>query len=60
MVDKRFVDQQDLASHLSSATNLMDLNPYELEALVANLFGKMGLESKLTRSSRDGGVDCIA
>lgn len=60
MVDKRFVDQQDLASHLSSATNLMDLNPYEFEALVANLFGKMGLESKLTRSSRDGGVDCIA
>jgi len=60
MVDKRFVDQQDLASQLSSATNLMDLNPYEFEALVANLFGKMGLESKLTRSSRDGGVDCIA
>lgn len=60
MVDKRFVDQQDLASNLSSATNLMDLNPYEFEALVANLFGKMGLESKLTRSSRDGGVDCIA
>jgi len=60
MVDKRFVDQQDLASHLTSATNLMDLNPYEFEALVANLFEKMGLESKLTRSSRDGGVDCIA
>lgn len=60
MVDKRFVDQQDLASQLSSATNLMDLNPYEFEALVANLFGKMGLESKLTRTSRDGGVDCIA
>ncbi|WP_130927743.1 restriction endonuclease [Pseudomonas sp. Sample_14] len=60
MVDKRFVDQQDLVSQLGSATNLMDLNPYEFEALVANLFGKMGLESKLTRSSRDGGVDCIA
>lgn len=60
MLDKRFVDQQDLASQLSSASNLMDLNPYEFEALVANLFGKMGLESKLTRSSRDGGVDCIA
>lgn len=60
MVDKRFVDQQDLASHLTSATNLMELNPYEFEALVANLFEKMGLESKLTRSSRDGGVDCIA
>lgn len=60
MIDKRFVDQQDLTSQLSSATNLMDLNPYEFETLVANLFSKMGLESKLTRSSRDGGVDCIA
>jgi restriction system protein len=60
MVDKRFVDQADLVSQLSSATNLMDLNPFEFEELVANLFGRMGLESKLTRSSRDGGVDCIA
>jgi restriction system protein len=60
MMDARFVDQTDLVSELSSAMNLMDLNPYEFEQLVANLFGKMGLESKLTRSSRDGGVDCVA
>lgn len=60
MADARFVDQRNLVSSLSSATNLMDLNPYEFEQLVANLFGQMGLESKLTRSSRDGGVDCIA
>ncbi|MBS0549360.1 MAG: restriction endonuclease [Proteobacteria bacterium] len=60
MADARFIDQQDLVSGLSSAANLMDLNPYEFEQLVANLFGKMGLESKLTRSSRDGGVDCVA
>ena len=39
--------------------NLMDLNPYEFEQLVANTFAKMGLESRLTRSSRDGGVDCV-
>lgn len=60
MVDPRFVNQRDLVSGLSSTQNLMDLNPYEFEQLVANLFGKMGLESKLTRSSRDGGVDCVA
>jgi restriction system protein len=60
MVDARFVDQSDLVSALSAAVNLMDLNPWEFEELVANLFGKMGLESKLTRSSRDGGVDCVA
>lgn len=60
MADARYIDQTDLISGLSSAINLMDLNPYEFEQLVANLFGKMGLESKLTRSSRDGGVDCVA
>lgn len=60
MADARFIDQADLASTLSDAVNLMDLTPPEFEVLVANLFGKMGLESKLTRSSRDGGVDCIA
>lgn len=60
MADARFVDQTDLVSGLSSSTNLMALTPFEFEQLVANLFGQMGLESKLTRSSRDGGVDCVA
>lgn len=60
MVDARFIDQADMVSGLNSAPNLMDLTPGEFEHLVANLFGKMGLESKLTRSSRDGGVDCVA
>ncbi|OMP69384.1 restriction endonuclease [Agrobacterium tumefaciens] len=60
MTDARFIDQTDLVSGLSSAPNLMDLTPGEFELLVANLFGQMGLESKLTRSSKDGGVDCIA
>jgi restriction system protein len=60
MADARFIDQTDMISGLSSAMNLMELTPSEFETLVANLFGKMGLESKLTRSSRDGGVDCVA
>lgn len=60
MVDKRFVDQSDVLTDLESRPNLMDLNPFEFEHLVANLFGQMGLESKLTRSSKDGGVDCVA
>lgn len=60
MADARFVDQTDLISGLAEAPNLMDLNPFEFEQLVANLFGQMGLESKLTRSSKDGGVDCVA
>lgn len=60
MADARFVDQTDLVSGLAAAKNLMELTPFEFEQLVANLFGQMGLESKLTRSSRDGGVDCVA
>jgi restriction system protein len=60
MVDKRFVDQSDVLADLESRPNLMDLNPYEFENLVGNLFQKMGLDTKLTRSSRDGGVDAVA
>jgi restriction system protein len=60
MVDKRFVDQADVLHELESRPNLMDLNPKEFENLVSNLFQKMGLECKLTRTSRDGGVDAVA
>ena len=49
MVDKRFVDQSDILADLESRPNLMDLNPFEFENLIANLFDQMGLESKLTR-----------
>jgi restriction system protein len=60
MVDKRFVEQSDVLSDLESRPNLRDLNPFEFENLVSNLFQQLGLESKLTRSSRDGGVDAVA
>jgi restriction system protein len=60
MIDRRFIDQADALSEIESRRNLMDLSPSEFEVLVANLFGKMGLETKLTRSSRDGGVDAVA
>jgi restriction system protein len=38
----------------------MDLNPFEFENLITNLFSKMGLDAKQTRSSKDGGVDTVA
>jgi restriction system protein len=60
MVDKRFVEQSNILSDLESRPNLMDLNPFEFENLVGNLFKQLGLESKLTRSSKDGGVDVVA
>lgn len=60
MVDRRFIEQGDALSQLETRPNLMDLTPSEFEVLVSNLFGKMGLDTKLTRSSKDGGVDAVA
>jgi restriction system protein len=59
MVDRRFIEESDVLSVLDSRPNLMDLNPYEFENLVANLFNNLGYETKLTRSHKDGGVDAI-
>jgi len=60
MVDRRFIEQGDVLSGIDSRPNLMDLTYGEFENLTSNLFGKMGLESKLTRASKDGGVDAVA
>src|SRR5438046_5457319 len=38
----------------------MELSPRDFESLITNLFEKMGLETRLTQASRDGGVDCVA
>jgi restriction system protein len=60
MVDKRYVAEEDIISTLDTSPNLMELNPFEFENLVTNLFSKMGLETKQTRSSKDGGIDAVA
>lgn len=60
MVDKRFIAEQNIMSTLDTRQNLMDLNPFQFEGLVSNLFSKMGLETKQTRSTKDGGVDAVA
>jgi restriction system protein len=60
MVDPRFIAGSDVLSDLDRRPNLMELTPMEFEALIANLFQKMGLETRQTRASRDGGVDCVA
>lgn len=60
MVDARFIEEQDVLGSLDSRANLMELSPGEFESLITNLFQKMGLDTKLTRPSRDGGVDCVA
>jgi restriction system protein len=60
MVDPRFVEETDVLSSIDQRPNLMELTPGEFEALITNLFEKMGLETRLTQASRDGGVDCVA
>lgn len=60
MVDKRFVEETDVLTGLDQRPNLLELSPSEFEALIQNLFSAMGLDTKQTRPSRDGGVDCVA
>ncbi len=60
MMDPRFVEESDVLSTLDQRPNLMDLSPGEFESLITNLFERMGLETRMTQASRDGGVDCVA
>jgi restriction system protein len=60
MVDSRFVEESDVLTTLDQRPNLMELTPGEFESLITNLFEKMGLETRMTQPSRDGGVDCVA
>ncbi len=56
MIDPRFVQEGDVLSTLVYRPNLMELSPSEFESLITNLFSQMGLDTKLTQPSRDGGV----
>src|SRR5215203_2973368 len=60
MVDPRFVEEADVLSGLDQRQNLMALTSGEFESLITNLFSKMGLETRQTQASRDGGVDSVA
>jgi restriction system protein len=60
MVDPRFIKETDVLSTLDTRPNLAELSPSEFESLMTNLFQKMGLETRQTRASRDGGIDCVA
>lgn len=60
MVDPRFIEETDVLSTLDQRPNLMELSPMEFESLITNLFQTMGLETRQTQASRDGGVDCVA
>ncbi len=62
--DRRFVESYDVAKKLDEGTNLAIMSWEEFEHLVRELFEKefmaSGGEVKVTRASRDGGVDAVA
>ncbi|VTP98814.1 restriction endonuclease [Sphingobacterium daejeonense] len=62
--DKRFVDSYDIAHMLDEGYNLAIMSWEDFEHLIRELFQKEfstnGGEVKVTRASRDGGVDAVA
>ncbi|MBA9088224.1 restriction system protein [Fontibacillus solani] len=62
--DKRFVESHSVLEYLDSSTNLAEMDWGEFEHLVRELFSSVFSseqgEVKVTRASRDGGVDAIA
>lgn len=58
--DRRFIADDDVLSGLDDRPDLLELTPLAFEALIANLFTHMGLDTRLTQASRDGGVDSVA
>jgi restriction system protein len=62
--DKRFVSPHDVAHELDDAFNLAAMDWLDFENLIREIFEKEfrsnGGEVKITRASRDGGVDAIA
>jgi len=63
-IDKRFTEHYDVADSLDNSTNLAVMNWEDFEHLIREVFAKefssYGGEVKITRTSRDGGVDAIA
>jgi len=62
--DKRFVNSYEVVDNIDDSTNLAAMDWEDFEHLIRELFEKefktSGGEVKVTRASRDGGVDAIA
>jgi restriction system protein len=62
--DRRFIESSDVADRLDQGTNLAAIGWEDFEQLVREIFEKEfssnGGEVKITRASRDGGVDAVA
>jgi restriction system protein len=61
--DKRFIDSYEVAASMNEGTNLAAMDWEDFEHLVRELFEKEfateGAEVKVTRASRDWGVDAV-
>lgn len=61
--DQRIVEEKDVAENLESESNIASMPWEDFEHLVRQLFewefGRGGVEVKVTRASRDRGVDAI-
>jgi len=62
--DKRFISSYEVADDLSESSNLAAMDWEDFEHLIRELFEKefsySGGEVKITRASRDSGVDAVA
>lgn len=62
-VDKRFVESYSVTGEIDDSTNIAAMNWEDFEHLIREIFEKEfstnGGEVKVTRASRDGGVDAV-
>ncbi len=59
--DLPYADELDAAIDLDSCQNVLDLDGYEFERLMRQLFEAIGFtEVRLTRTHSDGGIDLVA
>ena len=56
----KFVEEMQVAAGLDGRPDLLDLTPVEFEHLVRELFEATGMQSWVTQTSRDEGVDAVA
>jgi restriction system protein len=62
-IDKRFIESQEVISSLDQTNNLATMPWQDFEVLIRDLFSKefsnKDAEVKVTRASKDGGVDAV-
>jgi hypothetical protein len=56
----RFADPVDALAGIDSRPDLLRMDWYKFENLIRQLFEAMGLEVRVTQSSRDEGIDAVA